>query len=292
MPEIFTVIPTFNSSKFIRPCLDSLLSQSYQDFEVIVVDNGSKDNTLSLLRQNYPSVSLIENKDNLGACRARNQGIEASQGEWILTLDCDVILEKDFLKRVINLARNAGGGVGMFQPKILNNLDRKRIYSCGIFLSKLGRFYDIGSGQPDNGRFKFPKYIFGTCSAASLYKRRMLEEIKENTGYFDERFFFLVEDVDLAWRAQKKGWKARFCPQAVCCHIGNSSETSKEIRQYLCWRNRKIFLTKSGLGKFKTALFFILYDLPRLFYLFLCNSYVRRDILHKKASDNLGYEGQ
>ena len=168
----------------------------------------------------------------------------------------------------------------MFQPKILKN-DNKTIYSCGIYLSKLRRFYDIGKGKLDNGKFSISKYVFGACSAAAFYKRRMLEEIKEGSGYFDERFFFLVEDVDLAWRAQRKGWKGMFIPQAVCHHNGDSSNVSKKMRQYLCWRNRRFLLAKCGLNKFKLAMVCLLYDLSRSILLFITNSYVREEITYK-----------
>lgn len=114
--------------------------------------------------------------------------------------------------------------------------------------------------------------------AAALYKRKMLEEIKEDNGYFDERFFFLVEDVDLAWRAQRRGWKTIFCPEAVCYHFGNSSGYDKKIRQYLCFRNRLLLISKNEriFGKIKLIPLFFIYDLPRL--LFLAFNYSRLNV--------------
>jgi len=107
----------------------------------------------------------------------------------------------------------------------------------------------------------------------------MLEKIKEKTGYFDERLFFLVEDVDISLRAQKMGYKAMYCSQAVCYHSGNSSQTSKKMRQYLCWRNRRLFLKKHKFNKFHLFLVALFYDYPRLVFLLLANSYVRKDLL-------------
>lgn len=279
MSEVSIIILTFNSIKFIGPCLDSIFSQDYQDFEVIVVDNGSNDGTVSFIKEDYPWIILIENKENLGAAKARNQGIEIAKGEWILTLDCDVILEKDFLTEILKAIKNLSPKIGMIQPKILKS-DRKTIYSAGVFLSSLRRFYDIGRSKLDNGQFRKPNYIFGACSAAAFYKRQMLEEIKEDTGYFDERFFFLVEDVDLAWRAQRRGWKAVYYPEATIYHYGNSSNLNQPLRQYLCWRNRKFMLKKYRLNSLSLAIISLFYDLPRLIFLFLSNDYVRNDILH------------
>ncbi len=274
------IILTCNSIKFIKPCLDSILSQDYKDSELIIVDNGSKDGTVDFIRQNYPGVRLIENRENLGAAKARNQGIEVSRGEWVLTLDCDVILERGFLGRIMDFVREPKNSIGIFQPKILN-MDKKTIYSCGIYISWLKKFYDIGKGRVDNGEFNVSRYIFGACSAAALYRRDMLEEVKEETGYFDERFFFLAEDVDLALRAQKKNWKAAYYPEAVCYHLGNSSLLDKPARQFLCWRNRKFLLEKCRLDKFKLGIIYLLYDLPRLVFLLLTNTYVHNQIINQ-----------
>ena len=272
MSEISIVITTFNSEKFIKPCLDSVFAQDYRDFDVIVVNNGSRDNTSSWVKENYSQCRLIENKKNLGAAKARNQGIEIARSQYILTLDCDVILEKSFLKRIMTFAENLEESVGSLQPKILKR-DKKTIYSTGIYLSRLRRLFDIGKGKPDNGQFDCQRYIFGACSAAAFYKQQMLEEIKQATGYFDERFFFLVEDVDLSWRAQRGGWKALYCPEAVCYHLGNSSNTPKKTRQYLCFRNRYLLMLKndSFTDIIKNLPFLIPYDGLRLFYMLFTN---------------------
>ncbi|MDD4939493.1 MAG: glycosyltransferase family 2 protein [Candidatus Omnitrophica bacterium] len=286
MPEISVIIVTFNSGAFIKKCLDSVFHQDYPDLAVTVIDNGSSDGTAALVKKDYSKAALIENKENLGACRARNQGIAFMQSRWVLTLDCDVTLKEGFLKNIMAQAKNASGRLGMFQPKILRT-DKKTVYSCGIVFSNLIRFDDIGKGAGDNGRFNNSKYVFGSCSAASLYKREMLEEVKEDTGYFDERFFFLAEDVDLARRAQRKGWKGLFVPEAVCYHYGNSSSSDKQLRQFFCWRNRNLILEKERLNRPKRFLFFLSYDLPRLAYLFCTNHYVRNKNLYKDAGGEL-----
>ena len=294
------IILTHNSREFVRPCLDSVFGQEgYKDFEVVVVDNASGDGTLELIKE-YPKLSLIKNQKNLGACEGRNQGIEASRGDWILTLDCDVILEKDFLLKAAEEIRKAPLDIGIGQPKIFTplekiplsmgqlnpvrneianeasfltgfNCDKKMIYSCGLHLSWTRRFFDIGKNRKDCLKFNKPGYVFGACSAAAFYKRKMLEELKEKSGYFDQRFFFLVEDVDLAWRARKKGYKTLFLPRIYCWHKGNSSKTSKKLRQYFCWRNRFYSIAKNeGLVKYSLKIFPVLcYDLPRLVYLTL-----------------------
>lgn len=281
---ISIIVSTFNSSAFIRPCLDSLAVQLHQGDEVIVVDNGSRDGTPGFIRRQYPRVTVLENEANAGAAAARNRGIERARGSWIMSLDCDVVLREDFLAAARKAAEAAAPDVGMLQPKILS-ADKKTVYSCGIHLTRLRRFHDIGRGRPDSGRFAAPREVFGACSAAAFYSRRMLEELKEASGYFDERFFFLVEDVDLAWRAQRYGWRARFVPEAACFHAGNSSRTPQHIRQYLCVRNRYFTITKNepSVSLIETAYRALQYDIPRLGYLLCVNRLTVRALRESRA---------
>jgi len=269
------VIVTYNSEEFIKSCLESVFIQGYKDFEVIVIDNGSQDKTNGLIRNTYPQINLIRNDKNEGACKARNQGVEIAKGKYILTLDCDVVLDKDFLIRIVEVLESCDKNVGIVQPKIFKS-DKRTIFSTGIYLSKLRRFYDIGNDVTDKGQFQRQRYVFGACSAAALYKKEMLEDIKDNNGYFDERFFFLVEDADLAWRAQKCGWKALYLPSAICYHSGDSSKTTKKIRQYLSFRNRYLTMLKNDgiLGILIRLPFLIFYDVPRFLYLLATNRYI------------------
>jgi GT2 family glycosyltransferase len=259
--------------------LDSLRAQAGAGFEVIIVDNGSTDATRDIIKESYPQAALIANTVNVGAAGARNQGINAARGSWVLTLDSDIVLGEQFLSRFDTYLSGLPFGVGMVQPKILDS-KAKIIYSCGIHMSWFFRFFDIGLGSADSEKFGKEQDIFGVCSAASFYRRQMLSDIKESYGYFDERFFFLVEDVDLSWRAHARGWKARYFPDAACFHKGNSSGFSRKARQYLCWRNRKLMIAKNQHVFFRRAISFVLYDAPRAIFLFFANSYVRRALLH------------
>lgn len=270
MSEITIVIVTLNSKQCIASCLDSIYAQDFKGFQVIAIDNASKDGTAKFLKENYPKVILIENQENLGACKARNQGIGISGSKWVLTLDCDIVLEKHFLTRLFEAISDVPSNIGMIQAKILN-ADKTSIYSVGILLSFLRRFFDIGRNKIDNDTFNDSKEIFGACSAASCFRREMLEQLKDSAGYFDERFFFLVEDVELSWRAQKNGWKAIYIPSLICYHQGNSSGSSRRVRQYLSLRNRLLMISKHEdlLGKIRLAPFFLLYDMPRLLYIAL-----------------------
>lgn len=288
MTGISVIIVTFNSKKFIKPCLDYFSSHNYNGFEVIVIDNGSQDDTVKLILNNYPEAILIENEANLGPAEARNQGIEIAKGEWILTLDCDTVLDKDFLSNFNNLKENLASEIGIIQPKILQ-YDKKTIYSTGVFLSWLRRFYDIGKGKIDHGQFEKERFVFAACSAAAFYRKSMLDKLKEKSGFFDKNFFFLVEDIDLAWRARNKGFKTLYYPKAVCYHCGNSSGKNKKFRQYFSLRNRYLLLQKNDkMNSLKKIFLIFIYDLPRIFYLLITNSRILKklnemDIFYRKV---------
>ena len=269
------VLITYNSRSYIQACLDSIFRQDVNDVEVIVVDNASTDGTREFVQTMYAQAKLIANSANLGASKARNQGIECAVGEWVLTLDSDVVLGDGFLQEFLLAPRELSDDIGMVQTNILN-IDGKTIHSQGIYLSVIRRFFDLNRGKPQDFVDPEAKRILGPCSAAAFYRRSMLEELKEPTGYFDERFFFLVEDVDLAWRARRAGWKVVLCRQLTCFHTGNGSGTNKMLRQYLSFRNRYLMIGKNErfLGKVMVYMLSLPYEAMRIIYLACSNKYL------------------
>lgn len=272
MPKVSIVIVGYNSKNFLKECFSSIYHQTFKDFEVIFVDNNSTDGTVPFIKANFPQIELIENKQNVGFCKANNQAIELSRGDYILTLNCDVELDKDFIMNLIEEFNKHAeeDRVGMVSGKILRK-DRKTIDSTGLILTRFRRFYDRGSGELNNGKFDKRKEIFGPCAAAALYKREMLKDIKVGKEYFDEDFFMFVEDVDLAWRANKRGWKALYVPEAVSYHKRHSNGYNKALIQYYSFRNRYFMLIKNERFRFFNIVSFLLYDIPRFFYILLTN---------------------
>jgi len=274
MSEISIIIVTWNSMLFIKDCLKSILTQTYKDWELIIVDNASQDGTVDFIKENCPQAVIIENGKNEGFCKANNQGIRVAQGEYILILNSDVILEHNFLYQIKKSLGKIENNVGMAGAKILQ-MGKKTISSTGLIISKSRRFYDRGKGESDKKQYDAQVDIFGACAAAVLYKREMLEQIKLSNEYFDEDFFFLLEDFDLAWRAHLLGWKAVFLPEAICYHQGNSSGYHNGFRQYLSFRNRYLLMLKNDtLGElFKHFSYLIIYDSLRFVYVLFHNRY-------------------
>jgi len=214
---ISVIIVNYNRKDLLRHCLDSLRGQSFKDLEIIVVDNASKDDSAEMAATHYPEVKLIRNTSNLLFCKAQNQGIDASKGDFILCLNNDVILDEDYLKEAL-FSAGLNTGTGMVSGRILR-MDKKTIDSTGLFLGRDRKAVERGYGKIDKGQYSKPGYIFGVSGACAFLRKSMLTDIKDKNGYFDERFGMYYEDLDLCWRANKKGWKAYYNPKAVAYHL-------------------------------------------------------------------------
>ena len=272
------IVVTYNSIGFIGDCLESIFNQTYKEFETIVVDSSSQDKTVEFLRRYYPQVNLIENRQNRGFSYACNQGIEAAKGRYILTLNSDVTLEKDFLYEIKKAMDEANLDAGMISPKQFCMMDKQIIDNTGLVLLRARRFYRRGRGEVDKSQYNHGREIFGSCASAALYRKEMLEDIKILGEYFDSDFFLLLEDYDLAWRAKNLGWEALYIPQARCYHVRNISAMSTQYSQYLCFRNRYFLIIKNDrlIDIFKNVIFILPYEMLRIPYFLVTNRYAMK----------------
>ena len=244
-------IVTWNSTPVLRPCLESLKSQEYSNFQMVVVDNASHDESLELVWSHFPEAVVIKNNVNAGFCRAHNQAIHLSQGEFYLALNPDVIMAPDFLSQLV-AAITSSPDYGMAGGKLLlKNNDGKQnlIDSSGYFLDRRRRQYLRGYGKVDEGQYDQEGDVFGIDGAAPLYRRTMLEDVCIQGEYFDEAFFAHKEDIDLAWRSRILGWKAIYNPQAVAMHVhtfrpGKRAGIDAEIRRHAV-KNRYFLMLKN-----------------------------------------------
>ena len=223
-PTVCISIVTFNSSRYIRRCLNAALAQKGIQAAVVVVDNASDDGTGAILDEFGSRIQVIRNRCNVGFAEAQNQGIRSSRAEWVLTLNPDLLMEEDFVRRLVDageLDRGAGAVCGKllaigpgFQP-----LAEPRIDSTGLFFTPAMRHFDRGWHEPDDGAYDRAEYVFGACAAAALYRRRMVDDISIGGDFFDPDFFAYREDADVAWRAQLLGWRCIYTPAAVGWHV-------------------------------------------------------------------------
>lgn len=276
MHTISAIIITYNNQSEIRKCLLSAAGQSEPFDHLQVIDNASTDDTARIVSAEFPAMPLVNTGNNRGFGAASNLGIKISRSDFIVILNGDVELDRDFVRSLKFCLENARDyRIGTIAPQISDN--KKRIDSAGLTMTWIRRFYDRGRGKPGRGRFDSPEYVFGATGACVVYRRSMLEEIKIGNEYFDEDFFLLGEDIDLSWRAKLLGWHTRYCPTLRCCHAGGISRKKSRYYQAMYYRNRYWFILKneSILGLVKLLVFCWIYELPKLIYMFCTNVYTR-----------------
>jgi GT2 family glycosyltransferase len=226
-------IVTHNSAESVETCLQSVFDQDFEDVEVTVIDNVSRDGTVNRLAPwRERGVRLMANATNLYYARAHNLGIEETASEIVLTLNPDVILRSDFLRKAVQaLERSprigAVNGKLLLPPEGRLNLGMLRqppsaetlIDSAGLMMYRSRRPYLRGNRKPHGDCCLEGAYIFGVDGACALYRRSMLEDVAIEGEVFDSDFVMYREDVDLAWRAQLLGWDSYYAPEALGYHV-------------------------------------------------------------------------
>src|SRR5579872_4301554 len=224
--RVSVTIVTYNSGRFIKRCLESVLAQRYSNKEVIVIDNASTDGTVDILEQFDDRCQIVYNNENIGFAAAQNQAIRLSTGDWVLTLNPDVLLLPNFIQSLVD-AGQIEPRVGTVCGKLLTILasfdlpDKPLVDSTGIYFTPMLRHLDRGSQEVDNGHYLNHEYVFGATAAAALYRRSMIEDISIADEFFDPDFFVYREDADVAWRAQLMGWRCIYTPHARGYHVRN-----------------------------------------------------------------------
>lgn len=209
------VIPNLNGAGWLRDSIESIWAQTEQDFELIVVDNASTDESLAIARSyvGRERYTLIENDRNTGFSAAVNQGIRAAKGEYVVMFNNDAFAEPDWLAELIAAAEQ-DERIFAVQSLMIRHFERDIADDAGDYVTLFGWACKRGDGFPWR-RYQKPQRIFSACGGASLYRKKILDEI----GWFDELFFAYFEDVDLSWRANSLGYKNWYCPSAKCYHI-------------------------------------------------------------------------
>lgn len=236
------IIPNWNGEKMLADCLQSLTQQSFMDFSVTVVDNGSSDGSLALLENVYPDVNVIRFTHNTGFCVAVNSGIKHAKAPWILLLNNDMEVAADCLEN-LNRAVDEQPQYDFFALKMMNFHQRNYIDGAGDEVLRGGVGYRLGTMEKDTVQYQNDRDCFGACAGAGLYSK----EFFTRTGLFDQDFFAYLEDVDLNFRANRMGLRCRFISSAVVYHIGSATSGSKinDFTVRLSTRNNLYVLAKN-----------------------------------------------
>ena len=241
MMKIFVVIPSWNGADYLKDCLESLNKQTYPH-KVILVDNGSTDNTTELLNEKFKKVIIVKNSKNLGFAGGVNSGIKyalENDADGAALFNNDAVADKNWLKSLVD-SMSKEESIGIVASKIMIEKSDK-LDSTGEFYSTYGIPFPRGRNQIDKGQFDKENAVFGASGGASLYRTKLLREI----GIFDERFFAYYEDVDISFRAHLAGWRIAHEPKAIAYHkVGGTSSKMGDFTRYHSIKNFLILYTK------------------------------------------------
>lgn len=264
MPLVTVIIVNHNGLRLLKGCLDSLRGQSFKDFEVILVDNGSEDGSVEFVKEKYPDVGIIVNESNLGFGAGNNEGIKEAKGKYIALLNNDASAHKDWLGELVKAAEEAPQGFGMWASKILSADSPDIIDTAGHLIYPDGLNIGRGKGEKDAGQYDVKEEVFFPSGCAALYSRGMLDMV----GFFDPDFFAYGDDTELGLRARLSGWRCLYVPASVVYHKGSATAGRySPFKVYQIERNRIWVLLKCFPMKYIILSPF--YTIIRLFHHFI-----------------------
>lgn len=238
---VSVIIPNYNGAKFLEDCFKALKRQTYEDMEVIFVDNASTDDSVEFAKKLYPGIRVIELSDNTGFACAVNRGIEAAQGEYVLLLNNDTIIFPNFVKNQYKMIKNKPD-VFSCSALMIQNKNRELVDDAGDELAALGWGFAPDRDKPVSG-CGVPHEVFSSCAGAAIYRKSVFDEI----GLFDENFFAYLEDMDVGYRARLAGYRNLYNPYAKVYHIGSASSGSRHnaFKVELSARNTMYMIRKN-----------------------------------------------
>ncbi len=227
-PLVSIIILNYNAGKLLEECIDSIFQSNYNKYEIILVDNNSNDNSHLECKQKFQSINLIENKKNLGYCEGNNVGIRASNGEFVIILNPDTIVDPNWINELLVGYQKFGDGI--YQPKFLTIDDKSIIQSTGNMIQIFGFGYSRSKGEKDQNHFheiEIVDYASGTCLFTS-------KKILDKLDLLDSFLFAYHDDLDLCWRARMQGIQSYYVPNSIVFHPSEGFSFK--------WSNFKFFL--------------------------------------------------
>ncbi|KKT36002.1 MAG: family 2 glycosyl transferase [Parcubacteria group bacterium GW2011_GWA2_44_12] len=286
-PQVSVIILLYNSRKYLPFCFKSLREQTFKNFEILVIDNGSIDGGFEWVKQCAPETKIVRNPANVGFAKGNNRGVYWSSGDFIFFLNADVFLNEDALEQLVSYlsAHDEVAAVtpkscvwnfsavtdlyGSFSEEIvcpgrIGDIPGKTdmIDSLGLKIERSYRVTEIGNGKSDAEIVqREPMEIFGASAASLLMKREALYAVAvqgegNNAEFFDEDFFAYKEDVDLAYRLRLKGWKTYLVPSARVFHDRSAKQQGASVL-----RNRKTKSKFINYHSYKNHMFFLMKNL-------------------------------
>ena len=254
-PLVSIIILNYNAGNLLLNCVDSVFKSTYPNFEVLVVDNISTDNSHIVCKEKFEKIHLIKNKENLGYCEGNNVGIRNADGEFIVILNPDTIVEPDWLNHLMSAYSKFGEG--LYQPKFFSLNEKLVLQSTGNMLHIFGFGFARDKGKADDEKIKSIEkinYASGTC----LFTSKI---VLDKVGLLDPFLFLYHDDLDLGWRAAQIGINSFYVPQSIVYHAESYSIKWSSKKFYWLERNRKYCLlthySKETYAKMRLSLFLV-----------------------------------
>ncbi len=234
-PLVSIIIDNWDGRHYLKNCLPAVFNQNYPNFEVIVIDDASRDNSAGYVEENFPKVKLIKNKNHLGFAAANNQGIRLARGKYILLLNNDTEVTPGFLFPLVQ-ALEAESSLGAAQSKIRLIPERRLLDDVASYLTPIGFLYHIGFFEKDQKKYNRRYFTFSPKGACFFIRKKVLDKV----GLLDERFYCYFEESDLAWRIWLAGYRIIYEPRSIIYHhlAGSQKKQSRPKIDYLAIKNR------------------------------------------------------
>lgn len=289
MKQLTISLITYNSKRFVRDFAQSLLAQTFTDYEIIVIDNASTDSSLSLVRACLPQAHVVEQTSNIGFSRAHNLSISWSKSPFIALINPDIVMHVDcleYLMRVLQDYEDAGSvGPKHLTGDSISPMHPDIVDSTGLTLNRSYKVTNRHHGK-QSVREERIESVFGISGSFVIYRRTALEDVKEPRSYpstsyeyLDEDFFLYKEDADLAWRMLNAGWKHYYVPPAVCYHYRGIAEardswTERKLRSAInrySYRNHIAMILKNHHWPLtlRYSVLILWFELQKFVYLFI-----------------------
>ncbi len=221
MSQVTVIIPNWNGIRFLKKCLKSLRMQTFDDFDTIVIDNGSQDGSAEYIRRSFPEVTVKRFVRNTGFCHAVNTGIRISRTPYVILLNNDVICDPAFVEELVKGMKKYPKAFSC-QAKMLSMDNPSLVDDAGDYYCALGWSFADGKGKSE-AMYRKETKIFSSCAGAAIYRREYLEK----TGLLDEAHFAYLEDLDIGYRARRAGYENYLIPSAKVLHAGSASTGSR-----------------------------------------------------------------
>jgi hypothetical protein len=290
-PALSIVLVCWNNKAYLDPCLKSLYETGMRNsFDVVVVDNGSTDGSQQMLAEKYPQVRIIQNEGNLGLGKASNQGIEATQGRYVLLLNNDTIVKGSSFDAMVDFL-DQNPRVGAVGGKLLN--PDGSIQTCYNYFSSLGEEFLVATRLGEWIRPGYPAVMSGDevksvdwlGSACLMVRRSTLDEV----GLLDEGYFIYGDEADLQYRIKKAGWDIYYLPHATTIHYGGRS-MDRWPRRKMVYRGKMLFYQKHY-GFLRTLLLRLMLGILSLIKMMVWAVMLllpqKRDLAQKELRSNL-----